>query len=169
MVPWPLHRLVPFGADWRWEGTTRPIGRPRRPPFVGKTNGLYLPKVGSEPGVGLQDARSTRRPPPPLACWPGRLTFLFTIRGIAIDCDRHDAKNASVFSEVGVRDSRRRGQGFPGEERGQSCASHPRRRAYWTTSTRLFSPSFSIERSLWVSTVLTLISSWAAISLLLNP
>ena len=54
-----------------------------------------------------------------------------------------------------------------GAERGQASCSQPCSRANRTISMRLCSPSFCVALALWVSTVFTLSSSLAAISLLL--
>ena len=92
--------------------------------------------------------------------------------GMRISTQPHPSGRPRGFQEVPF--------GFPRRCRGlsprppaaaepQPSASQPRRMAWPTMPARLSRPSFSMARALWVSTVLTLTSSWPAISRLVKP
>src|SRR4051812_36706260 len=70
---------------------------------------------------------------------------------------------------LGPHDVGEERQGFADAQVRYMSCNQPRCRAKRTRSARLLKPSFSNERALYVSTVLMLRSSRAAISLLLWP
>src|SRR4051812_48996839 len=78
--------------------------------------------------------------------------------GAAVDADQFCA----TFPAAADADGR-------GQSVFESCSSQPWATPYLTISARVARPALSTALALWVSTVLTLMFSSRAISLLLNP